>query len=102
MYGRKDRNHNDIKQALIDTHLSVADLADVPLNLPELTDLPDLLVGGYHQTLEIPYNALIEIKTADGKLQPGQKNFIETWRGPVFTVRTVDEALAVFGIKANQ
>jgi len=99
MHGRKDSNHNDIKQALIDAHLSVADLADVPLNLPELTDLPDLLVGGYHQTLQIPYNALIEIKTDDGQLRPGQKLFIETWRGPVFTVRTVGEALAVFGIE---
>lgn len=101
MHTRKDANHAEIKQALIDAHLSVVDLADVPLNLPELADLPDLLVGGYHQTLEIPYNALIEIKTDDGKLRPGQMNFNETWRGPVFTVRTPGEALAVFGIRID-
>lgn len=84
---------------LIQAHLSVMDLADVPLNVPELESAPDLLVGGYHQQLRRPYNALLEIKTDNGALRPGQRTFLETWRGPVFIVRTAKEALAIFGIE---
>jgi len=98
MHTRKDANHAEIKQALIDAHLSVVDLADVPANLPELAALPDLLVGGYHQTLERHINILMEIKTDDGNLRPGQLNFMLTWRGQVEEVRTTSEALALFGI----
>lgn len=102
MKTHKDANHALIKQALIEAHLSVIDLADAPANVPELADLPDLLVGGYHQTLERPVNVLMEIKTATGQLRPGQRNFLETWRGPVVTVRNRREALAVFGIKIEE
>lgn len=89
----KDTNHDEIKQALIDAHLSVFDAAGVGY------DLPDLIVGGYHQVYEIPYNALIEIKYLDGKLRPGQQMFQNTWRGQVDVARTIEEALAIFGIK---
>jgi hypothetical protein len=71
----------------------------VPLNLPELRGLPDLLVGGYHQTLGIPVSVLVEVKTPDGRLRPHQDNFLTWWRGEVHTVRTPAEALALFGIE---
>lgn len=99
MHTRKDANHADIKQALIDAHLSVVDLADVPANLPELAALPDLLVGGYHAGLDLHINVLMEIKTDSGRLRPGQQHFLETWRGCVEVVRDRREALAVFGIE---
>jgi len=89
----KDANHDEIKQILIDAHLSVYDTARVG------QDFPDLVVGGYHQIYGIPYNALIEIKTLDGKLRPGQQMFFNTWRGQVEVVQTIEQALAVFGIK---
>jgi hypothetical protein len=89
----RDANHDEIKQALIDAHLSVYDTARVG------GDFPDLVVGGYHQDYEIPYNALIEIKTLDGKLRPGQQIFQSTWRGQIAVVQTIEQALAIFGIK---
>jgi len=98
MRGRKDANQQSIVDALIHAHLSVVDLSNVPLNLPELSGLPDLLVGGYHQKQEKHINVLMEIKTADGKLRPDQENFIQWWRGKVYKVRTPSEALALFGI----
>lgn len=92
----KDANHDDIKQAYIDAHLSVFDAAHVGGNFT------DLVVGGYHQKLQMPYTAIVEVKTADGKLTSGQKDFHEAWRGAIFTVRTRKEALAVFGIEIDQ
>jgi len=89
----KDANHDEIKQAYIEAHLDVIDTAGVG------GGFPDLVVGGYHQKLEIPYTALVEIKTADGKLRPNQKHLQDNWRGCIFTVRTRAEALAVFGIE---
>jgi len=89
----KDANHDEIKQAYIDAHFSVIDTAGVGAGFP------DLVVGGYHQQLEIPYTALVEVKTEAGQLRPNQRNLHETWRGAIFTVRTREEALRVFGIE---
>ena len=99
MHTRKDANHKEIVQALIEAHFTVIDLADVPANLPELAALPDILVGGFHQTMERHVNILMEIKTDDGKLRPGQRHFIDTCKGPVVAVRSAAEALAVMGIE---
>ena len=98
MRGRKDGNQQAIVDALIEAHLSVVDLSSVPLNLPELADLPDILVGGYHQQRGEHINVLMEVKTPAGDLRPGQKDFVNWWRGEVHTVRTPAEALALFGI----
>lgn len=91
----KDANHDEIKNACIEAHLSVIDTAGVG------GGFPDLVVGGYHQKLEIPYTALIEVKTADGKLMPNQQNLQDSWRGAIFTVRTRKEVLAIFGIEID-
>lgn len=101
MRGRKDANHNEIKQALIEAHLSVVDLAEVPVNVPGLANLPDLLVGGYHQVLGVPYAVLMEIKSEGGTVRPGQSDFAAAWRGPVAVVRNRREALALFGIEVE-
>jgi hypothetical protein len=101
MRGRKDANHEEFKRALIEAHLSVVDLAEVPANVPGLANLPDLLVGGFHQQLGVPYAVLMEIKTASGAVRPGQSDFAAAWRGPVAVVRNRREALALFGIEVE-
>ena len=98
MHTRRDANHADIVAVLRSAHIDVIDLADVPANVRYLADLPDIIAGGMHQKWNIPVNWLIEIKTEDGKLRPGQADFHQWWRGMIATVRTGDEALALFGI----
>lgn len=92
---KKDANHDEIKQALLDAHLSVIDTAGIG------GGFPDLVIGGYHQQLQIPITVLVEIKTREGKLRLSQEQLHETWRGAIFTVRTRREALAIFGIEID-
>lgn len=53
---------------------------------------PDLLVGLWNE------NFLLEIKQANGKVNALQKEWHDNWRGSVFVVRTVDEALDAIGV----
>lgn len=49
---------------------------------------PDLLVGKGGKDL------LVEVKTGNGKLRAGQKEFFETWRGATpRVVRSVDDVI---------
>jgi len=50
----------------------------------------DLLIGYRGQT------GLIEVKNPDGRnrIEPEQQEFIDNWKGNVYVVRTVDEAIA--------
>jgi hypothetical protein len=86
-HGRRDANHAEIRDRLREAHISVFDAGDIGKGYP------DLVCGFQGQ------NYLLEIKTQDGKLTPDQVEFIETWRGTVHIVRTVEEALRVFGIE---
>lgn len=46
--------------------------------------------------------ALLEVKTKSGHPSKGQKQFIEEWRaagGRAEVVKTIDQALRVFGVK---
>jgi len=38
-------------------------------------------------------NILMEVKTKSGKLRKGQQEFMSTWQGPVYVVRTIEEAI---------
>lgn len=98
MHTRRDANHQEIVNALRSAHIDVIDVADVPANLPELADLPDIIAGGYHQTYGIPYTILIEIKTPMGEFRKGQQEIQRWWRGAIGSARTPAEALALFGI----
>ena len=49
--------------------------------------VPDLLVGNGYD------NILLEVKTKTGKLTPAQRKFFDSWRGPKFVARSVEEAL---------
>jgi len=81
MRHRADDNQKEIVDALRDIGVSVLVLSQVGGNCP------DLLISWHGE------NYLIEVKAPKGKLSPGQKKFFDTWRGKVFIVRSVDEAL---------
>jgi hypothetical protein len=84
---KRDANHHEIVNVLLAAHCSVVELH-------QLGDgVPDLLVGS-----SVVGNALMEIKTDDGELTPDQVTFHREWRGPIVTVRNVDEALAAAGL----
>jgi hypothetical protein len=50
---------------------------------------PDILVG-YHGK-----NYLMEIKSADGRLTPDEQKFHNEWRGIIYTVRTIEQAIQI-------
>jgi Holliday junction resolvase len=90
MRARKvDANHKEVADALRAIGCSVADLSGAG------NGIPDLLVAPNPQ-----HNILIEVK--DGrkspsrrKKTPAQVRFHEEWRGPIYVVNSVDEAIAV-------
>jgi hypothetical protein len=89
---RRDTNHAQIARALEDLGYSVLDLSRVG------EGCPDILVGGIDRATGQRTAWLMEIKTERGKLRPGQEAFRAAWRGPIATVRTVDEAFRVVGL----
>jgi Holliday junction resolvase len=78
---RTDANHAAIVKALRKAGRTVVSLHRVGC------DVPDLLVGNNG------INFLLEIKIEKGKLSEGQKDFAESWRGEVTTVRSELEAI---------
>lgn len=83
--GRTDANHTAIVRALRDVGASVQSLASVG------NGCVDLLVGWRNGTW------IMEIKTEDGTLTPAEQRWHANWRGPVYIVRSPDEALQVIG-----
>ena len=83
----RDRNEKPIAQALQQAGAIVWRLS--------AADLPDLLVGWQGRLI------LLEVKSAKGKLEPGQERFHATARAlnlPCYVVRSVAEALECLGI----
>lgn len=89
---RRDSNHAQITHALEDVGYSVLDLSRVGAGCP------DILVGGICRLTGRPMSWLMEIKTATGKVRPGQDAFRAAWRGPIAIVRTVDDAYRIVGV----
>lgn len=82
-YGKRDANHNDVVRWYRQLGCSVAETQDAGLGVP------DLFVGCCGMTDPV------EIKTAEGKLEPSQQTFVLAWRGSVVAiVRTEDEVIA--------
>lgn len=80
---RVDANQQAIVKALRQAGRSVVSLHR------EGKGIPDLLVG-YHRM-----NFVLEIKTEKGTLTEDQVSFIDNFRGTVYIVRDIDEALKV-------
>lgn len=86
---RRDANEGEIVRALEAVGCSVTRLSQ--------KGVPDLLVG-YEDTLSgLRTTTLIEVKELKGKLTPDQETWINEWRGEVYVVRTVEEALEAVG-----
>lgn len=87
-HGKRDANHAAIKDALKVVGCSVLDLADVGHGCP------DLLVG------YAGHNWLMEVKNGANKaLTEDERRFLLLWRGQRAVVCSVDEALAVIGMR---
>lgn len=78
---RSDRNQAEIISALREAGCQVIDMHVVGHNFPDLLIVSHGIIG------------LIEVKTEDGKLSPGQMKFLREFRGPVTVCRTVDDAI---------
>jgi hypothetical protein len=81
-----DVNQPEIVMALRAVGASVQHLHEVGKGCP------DLLVV-YRKKLY-----LLEVKAKDGKLTPQQEKWHQNWNGPVYVVRTIDEALVAIGV----
>lgn len=80
-HGRRDANHQEVKDTFLGLGCSVADTADVG------GGFPDLVVGIAGVT------TLVEVKTLDGSHTPEQERFYAEWRGSHYTVRSRDQAI---------
>lgn len=83
---RRDEAEPGIISALVGIGAKVQPLSD--------TNVPDLLVGW------CGINVLLEVKTGDARLRPGQKEWIRQWAGPVFVVRSEQEAVEAVTVLA--
>lgn len=93
----RDLNHDEIKSYFQGIGCTVIDLADAAERL-KIPGLPDLLVGGLHRGMMIPYSALIEVKRQGEDLRPEQVRFFEQWPGPIEVARSMDDVLRIFGV----
>lgn len=93
MYKKIDANQKEIVSALRDAGATVRSLAALGCGIP------DLLVGWRG------VNYLVEIKNKAGKgdkLTPAEDEFIQTWRGQVAKVLTVDDALQLISRETSE
>jgi hypothetical protein len=81
-----DSNRVKMVEALRDASVTVTSLHAVGRGVP------DLLVGFRGE------NYLLEVKSSRGKLTSSQEDWIQDWRGRVFIVRSVDDALMAVGV----
>lgn len=88
-HGKRDANAVEIVAAWLKVGAKVIHLDDVGKGCP------DKLVG------YAGHNWLAEIKTEDGELTPEQIEFFQTWPGQKVVVRSIDDALAMIGIRSK-
>lgn len=84
---RVDSNHAVIVEALRKCGISVQSTASIGQGFPDL-----VAANSSGQVW------LIEVKGPKGKLTPDQVQFIESWRGDVHVVRSIDDALQLVGV----
>lgn len=80
-----DNNHGEIRDALRERGFTVSDFSHIGGGFPDLGVFLD------------DRTVLLEVKSKRGKLTPAQKAFHALWKGPLYVVRSVVEALAVIG-----
>jgi hypothetical protein len=87
-HGRTDANQPAIVKALRLAGASVAITSEMG------GGFPDLVVAKHGITFMVEVKDPTAAK-ADRQLTPNQKNFHESWRGKIFVVETVEEALQI-------
>ncbi len=80
---KRDSNERPIIDALRTAGASVEQISK--------KGVPDLLVGFQGRTY------LMEVKDRKGKLTPDEDTWIGAWKGNVYIVRSIEEALEVIG-----
>jgi len=80
---RTDSNQSSIVAGLRQFGATVVDLHTVGHGCP------DIGVGFRGKTY------LFEVKTADGRLTPDEQKFHNEWRGIIYTVRTIEQAIQI-------
>lgn len=86
---KRDDNERPIIEAL--------KLAGCSIQQLSVKGCPDLLVGFVDPFSGEPTNLLMEIKGDKGKLTTDEAEWIQDWRGQVFIVHSVEEALEIVG-----
>jgi len=86
---KRDDNERPIIEALRLAGCSVEQLSK--------RGVPDLLVGFVDPFSGEPVNLLMEIKGDKAKLTGDEAEWIKEWRGQVFLVHSVEEALEIVG-----
>ena len=80
---RTDSNQSSIVAGLREFGASVADTHIVGKGFPDI-------VVSYRLKVY-----LMEIKSADGRLTPDEQKFHNEWRGIIYTVRTIEQAIQI-------
>jgi len=85
--GRVDRQHGEILAGLREAGVVAYSLASVG------GGVPDIVAASRGETW------LLEVKSASARLTPQEQIFAATWPGRYAVVRSVDDALRVFGVR---
>jgi hypothetical protein len=89
-----DANQKDIVKALRRVGVSVAITSALGDGYPDLTCGAHAFAAGASRRR----NVLLEVKLPGERLTEDQARFHAEWNGEIYTVHSVDEALAVFGV----
>jgi len=90
---KTDANHAAIRQDLRALGFDVMDCYQLGQGRP------DMVVAGYHRTLDADVAVLVEVKTISGKLTLDEKEYHATFGNPnaLLVARDVETVLAWFG-----
>lgn len=83
---KRDGNESAIIEALVKAGASVMQISEL-----------DLVVG-YRKSDGTLTNAVIEVKMPGKKPDEDQQKYIDNWKGAVYVVRTVEQALEIINL----
>lgn len=84
--GNRDANHSEIAAVYVELYCTVVDTHGLGFGFPDIAvKIP---------TKRGPIAALVEIKTADGRLSPSQIRFVTEWGSAVAVVQTREDVFA--------
>jgi len=86
MRNRADSNQLEIVEGLRKVGCDILVLSQVGGGCPDLLSVS-----------KDGANVLLEVKSPGGKVKANQQAFIDKWRGVVYVIKSLDEALEVLG-----